>query len=109
MKKTIKTVCQASHSECGVLVTLVNGKVTSIKGDPEHPMNKGFICPKGAAYSEFVFHPDRLTHPLKRTGKRGEGSWERISWNEALNTIATNLLTVKKKYGAEAICVAHGT
>ena len=109
MKKTIKTVCQASHSECGVLVTVENGKVTSIKGDPEHPMNKGFICPKGAAYSEFVFHPDRLTHPLKRTGKRGEGSWERISWNEALNTIATNLLTVKKKYGAEAICVAHGT
>ena len=60
-------------------------------------------------YSEFVFHPDRLTHPLKRTGKRGEGSWKRISWNEALSTITTNFLTIKKKYGAESICVAHGT
>ena len=54
MKKTIKTVCQASHSECGVLVTVENGSIINIRGDPEHPMNKGFICPKGAAYSEFV-------------------------------------------------------
>lgn len=67
-KKLIKSVCQGSHSECGVLVTLEEGKIVSIKGDPQHPMNRGFICPKGAAYPEFVFHPHRLTYPLRRSG-----------------------------------------
>jgi len=108
-KKLIKSTCQGSHSECGLLVTVEDGKIVNIRGDPDHPMNKGYICPKGAAYPEFVFHPHRLIYPLRRTGERGAGKWERISWDTALNAIATKFAEVKKRYGAEAICVVHGT
>ncbi len=62
----IKTACQASHSECGVLVHVKDGKVTKIEGDPEHPMNRGMICPKGLAYTQLLYHPDRLKNPLNK-------------------------------------------
>ncbi|RLC68887.1 MAG: molybdopterin oxidoreductase [Chloroflexi bacterium] len=92
-----------------MLVTLEGGKIVGIKGDPQHPMNRGFICPKGAAYPEFVFHPHRLTYPLRRTGERGAGKWERVSWDTALSAIAAKFAEVKKRHGAEAICIVHGT
>jgi hypothetical protein len=60
------------HGGCGVLVYVENGKVVKIKGDPESPLNRGRICPKGMASIELLYHPDRLKYPLKRAGKRGE-------------------------------------
>ena len=109
MEKIVRTVCQACHCECGVLVTVRDGKVTQVKGDPEHPMNRGFVCVKGQAEPERLYHPDRLKFPLKRAGERGEGKWTRISWDEALDAIAGELTQVKEKYGPEAIAAMHGT
>jgi len=109
MEKIVRTVCQACHCECGVLVRVKDGKVLDIKGDPDHPMNRGFICVKGRAEPERLYHPDRLKYPLKRAGDRGEGKWERITWDEALDGIAGELTRVKETYGPESIATIHGT
>jgi len=109
MEKIIRTCCQASHSECGVLVHVRDGKVVKIEGDPDHPMNRGYICPKGKNYHQFIYHPDRIKYPLKRTGLRGEGRWARISWSEALDTIAYKLNEIRKKDGPLAITTSLGT
>lgn len=109
MKRVVRTVCQASHIECGVLVHVEDGKITKITGDPEHPDTKGFICVKARAQPQFLDHPDRLKYPLRRVGERGSGKWQRISWDEALDEIADQLTQVRTKYGANAIATLHGT
>jgi len=97
------------HGGCGVLVHVKDDKVVKVVGDPDSPLNKGKICPKGLASVEHLYHPDRLRFPLKRAGRRGAGRWQRISWDEALDTIVRNITTIKAQYGAEAIAVGTGT
>jgi thiosulfate reductase/polysulfide reductase chain A len=109
MEKIVRSVCQACHCECGVLVHVRDGKVTKVGGDPEHPMNRGYICVKGRAQPQLLYHPDRLKYPLRRAGERGEGKWERVSWDEALGAIAEKLTKIRDKYGAESIAAFHGT
>jgi thiosulfate reductase/polysulfide reductase chain A len=105
----VRTVCQGCHSECGVLVHVSEGKVTEIKPDPNHPSSRGYICVKGINYAQFTYHPDRLKYPLKRAGGKGEGKWNRISWDMALDEIAATLSEVKEKYGSRSIGAFHGT
>jgi anaerobic selenocysteine-containing dehydrogenase len=109
MERVVRSVCQASHSECGVLVRVKNGKVVRIEGDPNHPLSRGYICPKGRAQPQLLYHPDRVKYPMRRAGERGSGNWERISWNEALNEIATKVTQAKEEYGPESIAAIHGT
>lgn len=109
MEKVVRTVCQGCHSECGVLVDVVEGKVTKIRPDPDHPSSRGFICIKGSNYAHFTYHPDRLKYPLKRIGEKGEARWKRISWDEALDEIAEKLTEIREKYGASSIGTFNGT
>ena len=109
MKKVVRTVCQDSHFECGVLVHVEDGKVTKIEGDPKHPQSRGFICVKGRAQPQILYHPERLKYPLKRVGERGEGKWQRVSWDQALDGIAEKFTEVRKKYGPEANGTYVGT
>ncbi|UCD59178.1 MAG: hypothetical protein JSV16_01720, partial [Candidatus Hydrogenedentota bacterium] len=69
------------HGVCGVLVHVKNGKVVKVTGDPGSPLSKGFICSKGIASVDYLYHPDRLRHPLRRKGAKGENRWERITWD----------------------------
>ncbi len=108
-EKIIRTNCRACHGGCGVLVTVRDGVIDQIEGDPEFPTNHGTICSKGLAFKQLVYHPDRLKYPLKRAGERGEGKWERITWDEALDTIAQKLYHYKAEFGAESIVLAQGT
>ena len=78
-----------------MFVHLRDGVITKIEGDPDCPANHGSLCSKGLAFTQLVYHPDRLKYPLKRAGERGAGEWERMSWEEALDTIAAKLQTVK--------------
>ena len=108
-EKVVKSTCRMCHGVCGVLVHIQNGRVVEITGDPDCPTSCGYICPKGRASVELLYHPDRLKFPLKRMGVKGENQWQRISWDEALDTIAERLLTFKREFGAESVVTIIGT
>ena len=76
---------------CALLVTVENGVATEVKGDPDHPTTAGVLCTKVSRYTERTYSPDRLLYPMRRVGKKGEGKFERISWDEALDEIAARL------------------
>ena len=97
-----------AHSQCRMRVNIKGGKVVKVQGDPTDPEAKGELTLRGKHIKEFLYSPDRLTYPMKRIGKRGEGKWQRISWDEALTTIAKRFQEIKQKYGAEAIDFHHG-
>ena len=107
--QVVKSVCGLCVGSCGVLVTLEDGKAVDIKGDPERPPNQGNLCPIGLASLEYLYHPDRLTHPLRRAGGRGEGKWQQISWDEAFHLAAEALDKVKQEYGPEAVVMVQGS
>ena len=97
-----------SHSQCGMRAYVRDGRVVEIKGNPDDPECKGELTMRGEHMLEMLYAPDRLQFPLKRVGERGEGKWERISWEEALDTIADKLKQTKAEHGAEAIALEHG-
>ncbi|MRW94865.1 molybdopterin-dependent oxidoreductase [Duganella sp. FT80W] len=82
---------------CALLVTVEDGVATAVKGDPDHPTTAGVLCTKVSRYTERTYHEDRLLYPLKRVGKKGEGKFERISWDEALDTIAARLKPIAER------------
>ena len=107
--KLVKSVCRSCHGGCDVLIHVKDGKVVKVEGDPESPISHGTLCAKGLASMQLVDNPKRLQHPLKRTGERGEGKFQRIGWSEALDIVAGKLKEIKQKDGAESVVFAHGT
>jgi anaerobic selenocysteine-containing dehydrogenase len=105
----VKSHCRMCHGGCGVLVYVQKGKVAKIAGDPGCPINHGTLCSKGIAAHQLAYHPDRLTSPVRRIGPKASGKWERISWDEALDTIAKRILDYKDKFGAESVVMGYGT
>ena len=89
----VPTTCFNCESACGLLayVDKVTGQIQKFEGNPEHPGSRGRNCAKGPATLNQVTDPDRILYPLKRTGKRGEGQWERVTWDDALNDIASRI------------------
>lgn len=104
-----KSQCYLSHANCGVVLTVEEGKVVKLKGDPDHPVNKGKICTRAKHAIEWHYHPERLNYPLKRLAGRGENRWQRVSWDQALDDIAQRLKEIKNRYGPEALAHASGT
>ena len=88
---------------CGWVVTVRDGKAESLVGDPAHPFTRGTLCAKVNHYLERVYHPDRVLHPLKRVGAKGEARFERVSWDEALADIAGRWQAILAESGADAI------
>lgn len=79
---------------CALLVTVEDGRAVKVAGDPEHPGTQGVLCTKVSRYTERTYHPDRLLTPMKRVGKKGEGKFAPISWDEALDEVASRLKTI---------------
>lgn len=89
---------------CSLHVTVdASGHATRLRGNPDHPVTRGFLCGKVAQYLERQYHPDRLVHPLRRSGAKGEGRFVQIGWDEALDEIASRLKAVAAEHGPEAI------
>ena len=88
---------------CGFITEVENGRAIKFYGDPDHPITQGWLCAKVRPYLNHVYHPDRLTHPLRRVGAKGGGQWERISWRDALGEIGQRWRSIIAEHGAEAI------
>lgn len=106
--ETRESICWGCWMQCGAVAHLDQGKVVRLTGDPEF-YTKGFFCDRGTRFAEHLYHPDRLNYPLKRKGKRGEAKWERISWDQALDEIASKLTELKGRYGPETLATTCGT
>lgn len=105
VERTVRAVCPHDCPDtCGMVVTVRDGVAVDLRGDKEHPFTRGFLCQKVARYLERVYHPDRLKYPQKRVGPKGSGQFERISWDEAITTIADRFREiVDSKDGPQAI------
>jgi molybdopterin guanine dinucleotide-containing S/N-oxide reductase-like protein len=118
MKQVVHAACPHDCPDaCGVLITVEQGRATKIQGDPEHPVTRGFLCAKVAKYLDRVYSPDRVLYPMRRIGAKGPvagaadagggaratQAWRRISWDEALDEIASRLRAIAWEFGSEAI------
>ncbi len=110
-EKVFYNMCPAAgcHQNCVLKLWVRDGKIYKVESAdyPDDPAER-CICLRGLSSLRLVYHPDRLKYPLKRVGERGEGKWERITWDEAFDTIASKLLEVKEKYGPESVEVSFG-
>ncbi len=104
-----RSYCGLCHPRCGTLLHMQDGKVFEVSGDPDHPVTRGLICERGLLMPEHIHHPDRINYPLKRAGARGEGKWERISWEQALDEVAAKLARLRETHGPETLGFTHGT
>jgi anaerobic selenocysteine-containing dehydrogenase len=88
---------------CALVVHVEDGRAQKLRGDPDHPVTRGFLCGKVAQYLDREYSPERLLHPQKRVGEKGEGRFQRVSWDEALDTIAERLQSISRQFSPEAI------
>ena len=103
--RKLRTACRSCHGGCGVIAHVKDGKVIKVEGDPDSPISHGTMCSKGLSITQLAYHPDRILYPMKKTDK----GWERITWDEALGTIAEKFKKVIDEYGPESIVVGQGT
>jgi len=85
-----------------------NNVPVNVEGDPENPLNHGKLCIKGLSTLEYVYHPERLRHPLMRLGKKGSENWKQISWDQALDRVAEAFNEVKTNHGAKSVVFMRG-
>src|SRR5580704_16920504 len=105
MPEVRRSVCALDCPDCCSLLVNIDetGHGSKLRGDPAHPVTRGFLCGKVAQYLEREYSPQRLLYPQKRVGAKGQGRFARISWDEALDTIAEKLSNVARDFGTEAI------
>jgi len=97
MSQTVRTICSYCHANCGMLVQVDGEKMTRVKGDPDHPSSRGYLCKQGLHGNiPIVYHKERLKAPLLRTAK----GFQKVSWEEALGFAADRLLSLREKYGS---------
>lgn len=95
---------------CGMVLHVKDGKLVDVEGDPEHPISQGRLCIRCLTLPEYIYHPQRIIHPMKRDPeKRGKNEWQRITWDEAYDIIEEKVNYFKENYGAESIIVFGGT
>jgi anaerobic selenocysteine-containing dehydrogenase len=106
-ERMVRTICSlcGPMSGCGLNCYVKDSRLIRVEGMKEAPTNKGTLCPKAFASVQWVYSPQRLKYPLKRVGKKGEGKFEKITWDEALDTIARRLTEIKRKYGPESLAI----
>ncbi len=90
-------ICLQCPSGCGLRIRSVNHWPVKLEGIKDYPINRGRLCPKGQAGLQVLYDPDRIRQPLKRKGKRGEGSWENISWKEAIQLVTQRLKALRQE------------
>ncbi len=113
------SVCTLCSSGCGLLVRVMQGEAEVVRhgrqglikmglakkleGNPQHPVNQGKLCARGQAGLQVLYHPDRITHPIKRTGPRGSGEFQEITWDDALKEVAAHLTKLQESKSTAAL------
>lgn len=105
IKKSLCSICMA---QCGIDAYVKDGRLIKVEGSEGSPVNRGTLCSKGAASRQWIYSPERLQTPLLRTGERGDGSYAPISWDEALERIASRLLRIREESGPESVVFFAG-
>jgi YD repeat-containing protein len=101
---TVRGACAHDCPDtCAMLVTVENGVATKVRGDPDHPFTAGGLCVKVNDYTHHTYSPDRVLYPLRRVGPKGEGRFERIAWDDALDEITTRFQSISAEFGSQAI------
>jgi anaerobic selenocysteine-containing dehydrogenase len=103
--QTLRTACGFCGSCCGMILTLKNGLVTAVDGDPADPYSQGYLCFKGRAIIDLLNAPDRLRYPLSKTRN---GKWQKLTWEETFALLSEKLKTIKNSYGPQALAVHVG-
>jgi len=102
----LRTVCPRDcYDTCLMDVVLEEGKITHVKGTAVHPFTSGFLCPKGYSYPAYQHAGERLRYPMRRTGKKGSGQFERITWDEALQIITQKINEISSEFSPQSILV----
>ena len=101
-------ICLQCPSGCGLRIRSVNHWPVKLEGIKDYPINKGRLCPKGQSGLQVLYDPDRIRHPLKRKGNRGQGNWEKISWDEAISLVTQRLKTLRQKGNPHQLVVWGG-
>ena len=105
MTETKYTFCRICEVGCGLKVTVADGRVVKIEPDREHPVTKGYVCRKGLHIHDFMYSPDRVLHPLKRKG----GTWERVSWEQAIAEIGSRIRGLIDMHGPNSVAMNAGS
>lgn len=101
---TVRGACPHDCPDtCAMLVQVENGRATSVRGDPDHPVTRGFLCTKVNRYIERSYDPGRVLYPMRRVGAKGEGRFEPATWDEALDDISTRLRQIVDEHGAQSV------
>ena len=102
----VHTYCGFCIARCGAVAVVEDGRFTRLEPDPSHPTGQA-LCAKGRAAPELVYHPERLTHPLRRTRPKGDPDpgWERIGWDEALDLTAAAMRRVAERHGPQSVAL----
>jgi thiosulfate reductase/polysulfide reductase chain A len=103
--KSTYSVCDMCPWRCGIIAQSVDGRVFKIDGNPADPKSRGMLCARGQGGVSFMYDPDRLRSPMLRTGERGEGKFQEVTWEEALDHTAEKLLAIAEQYGPESVAV----
>ena len=107
-RKSFTAACTMDCPDtCGLEVTVSDGKIQRIRGTQDHPTTNGFICDKVSHFARRVYHEDRLLYPMRRAGKKGEGTFTHISWDDAIAEITNRFKTIIQQWGGEAILPYH--
>ncbi len=107
-REVVYSTCKSCHGGCGVKVTKEDGVIVHIEGNPDS-LTGGTMCSKGLSSIQHIDNPYRLKYPMKQVGKKGSGKWERISWDEALDTIADKMKAAIADPGPQSIAISQGT
>ncbi len=109
--KRVRTCCRGcGKMECGVWVTVQNGRAVKVEGDQSSFQSSGNCCGKSQSSIQAAYHPDRIYHPMKRTNPKGEDpGWQRITWDEAMQTIGEKFQQIIDRYGGQSIFNMAGT
>src|SRR6185369_17318380 len=97
--------CSFCTAGCGILVRVSEGRAKKIEGNPDHPVNLGRLCARGQSILQELYHPDRVTQPLRRTGPRGSGEFQKISWAEGLGLLTVRLKELQAAHATDSLAL----